>query len=96
MTREGVGAMNEMGPNVRRLFIHRMSVLTIPAGGGFADGLAFFTDQEKRRSIMREAEIWVAGAIQTVRTASGPNPWREADDETIAGEIMRQAEERKS
>ena len=73
-----------------------MSVLAIPAGGGFADGLAFFTDQDKRRRIMHEAEMWVAGAIQTVRTASAPNPWREADDETIAGEIMRQVEERKN
>lgn len=86
-------SMGEMGPNVRRLFIQRMSVLAIPTGGGFADGLSFFTDQEKRRRIMHDAEIWVMGAIQTVRTASGDNPWREADNETVAGEILRRVSE---
>lgn len=86
--------MGEMGPNVRRLYIHKMSLDAVPAGGGLADGLAFFTDKEKRHRIMRDAEIWVMGAIQTVRTATEPNPWREADNEAIAGEILRRMDER--
>ena len=83
-----------MGPNVRKLWTHKMSRDAIPDGGGFVDGLEFFTNPEKRQRIMREAEAWVAQAIAVVRTAAEPNPWREASDEAIAGELLRLIDER--
>lgn len=82
--------------NVRRLVIVRMSQLAIPADGGLADGLEFFTNQEKRQRVMREAEAWVAQALELMRTAAEPNPWRTASDEAIAGELLRQIDERKA
>lgn len=86
--------LSQMGPNVRRLLAHKMSLDAIPAGGGFADGIEFFLNREKRQRIMADAENWVTGAILAVRGAAEPNPWREADNEAIAGEILRQIEER--
>lgn len=85
----------EPGPNVRKLTVVKMSRDAIPDGGGVADGIAFFTDRDKRRRIMADADAWVGTSIQAVREATGYNPWREADDETIAGEILRRIEERK-
>jgi len=86
----------KLSPSVRKLVIVRMSRIAIPDGGGFADGLEFFTNAEKRRRIMAEAETWVASAIQLVRSAAEPNPWREADDEAIAGELLRRVDKRVS
>lgn len=85
-----------MTTNVNRLLIVRMSQIAIPAGGGFADGIEFFTNPEKRRRIMADAGNWVTAAILAVRNAAEPNPWREASNEQIAGEILRRLEERKA
>lgn len=86
--------MSQYGPNMRRLLAARMSRLAIPDGGGFVDGLAFFFDKDKRRQVIIDAENWVTAAIFIVRTAPEPNPWREADSEAIAGEILRRVDER--
>lgn len=77
--------------NRQLLLMRRMSVLAIPPGGGFADGVAFFTDKDKRHAVTQEAEAWVVQALAAVRGAAEPNPWRDASDDTIAGEILRQA-----
>ena len=87
---------SDLGPNVRRLVIVTMSRLAIPEGGGIGDGIEFFSNPEKRRRIMAEADAWVKTSIREVREAAGPNPWREATDEAIAGEILRRVEERKT
>jgi hypothetical protein len=86
--------VNDLGPNVRDLFIRRMSILAVPDGGGFADGMSFFFDKEKRAKIMKEAEEWTKQAIELVRSAAEPNPWKDSSDEEIAGEILRRLEER--
>ena len=87
--------MTELGPNARDLFIRRMSILAVPDGGGFADGMAFLFDKEIRARVVKEAEAWVKQAIETVRSAAHPNPWKDSTDEEIAGEILRRLEERK-
>lgn len=85
-----------IGPHVRRLWAHKMSVGAIPKGGGIADGIRFLSDPAALGKSAREATQWVAAAIQAVREAGDPNPWREADDEAIAAEILRLAKEKRA
>jgi hypothetical protein len=47
-----------LGPNTRKLLIHKMSHDAIPDGGGLADGISFFTDPDKRKKIMAGALEW--------------------------------------
>lgn len=77
------------GPNVARLIASRMSVLAIPASGGLIDGVQFLLDAEAVQRIAREAEAWTQVALAVMRSAAGPNPWRNATDEEIAEEILR-------
>ena len=80
--------------NVKLLMIAKMARDAIPAGGGFSAGMAFLTDPARIRDGATAAKKWVDEAIAAVRSASDPNPWREATDEDIAGEILRQMDER--
>jgi len=77
------------GPNVRKLIAHKMARDAVPSGGGLADALAFLTRKEAIVASARAATEWVALAIRAVREAGEPNPWREASDEEIAGELLR-------
>ncbi len=84
------------GPNVKKLIIAKMSRDAIPDGGGFGDGIAFLLSGPERLMAAAKASTdWVERAIQAVRMATGPNPWKDADDETIAAEILRSIAERK-
>lgn len=85
----------KQGPNVRRLIVHKMSVDAIPAGGGLADGVKFLSDPKGIVATAKAATEWVQQATATVRAAAEPNPFRDQDDEAIAGEILRQIGERK-
>jgi hypothetical protein len=87
--------MPKHGPNVARLIAHRMVAEAIPPGGGITDGVRFLTNREAVVRAQREAEAFARDAIAVVRTAADPNPWRDASDEAIAGEILRAADERK-
>lgn len=80
--------------NVYRLALHRFSSGAIHAGGGFADGVRILSDKDAFMAVMRDANEWAAEAVRVVRSAADPNPWRESSDEEIAGEILRQLEER--
>jgi hypothetical protein len=86
--------MTPIGPNVKKLIIHKMSLDAIPSGGGVADGLKFFMDKEKISKTLREANEWVKQAINMVRLAGEPNPFKNSTDEDIAGEIFRKIEEK--
>jgi len=44
--------------------------------------------------LTKHAEAWTKAAIQAVRDACDPNPFREADSETIAAEILSRMAER--
>lgn len=79
------------GPNVKRLIAHRASLLAVPAGGGFADALKAI-QSGKIVAHVREATTWVETALLLVREAAEPNPWKTADDEAIAGEILKGVE----
>jgi len=83
-----------MGPNVKKLITHKMSRDAIPDGGGFADGLSFLSNPERMAKAARAATEWVEHAIAIVKTAPD-NPYGD-DDEAIAGEILRQIDERKA
>lgn len=78
--------------NVTKLYIRRISVLAVPAGGGFKEGLDFLCDPRRVSVDCHSSKEWVKQAIAAVRSAAGPNPWSAADDEAIAGEILRRIE----
>lgn len=79
-----------MGPNFKKLVCHKMSVDAIPPNGGLMDGIRFL--QGDIAGAAREAQAWVRKAIDAVKAAPN-NPYGD-DDEVIAGEILRQIEER--
>lgn len=83
-----------IGPNVKRLIIHKMSFDAIPPSGGFAAGLQFLSNPKTIADGWRSAEKWVREALAVVRTGTGDNPWRTADDEAIASELLRRIEEK--
>lgn len=86
--------MLNQGPNVKRLIIYRMSHEAVPDGGGLADGIAFLSSKERIIAGAKAATEWVQAAIQLVMAAAEPNPWKDADDEAITGEVLRQIDER--
>lgn len=83
-----------LGPNFRELVGRKIALDAVPPGGGFSSVLKFLQEPGRVSESLREAVEWAAAAIAVVRTAAEPNPWREASDEQIAGEILRLAEER--
>lgn len=84
-----------LGPNIKKLIIHRMSLEAIPAGSGLEAGVKFLSDPKKIMAATTVSIRWVEHAIKMVRLAMEPNPWKEASDEAIAGELLRLIEERK-
>lgn len=81
--------MMGMGPNVRKLIAEKTARDAIPGGGGLADGIKFLSNPKNISAGYRAAMEWVKIAILTVRQASEPNPWKDATDEEIAGEILK-------
>jgi hypothetical protein len=81
-----------IGPNVRRLIAHKMSLDAIPPGGGFADAVDFLLLGRLSQS-GKTATEWVNQAIRAVKSAPD-NPYGD-DDETIAGAILARIEEKK-
>ena len=84
-----------IGPNIKMLIATKMATDAIPAGGGFADGVRFLSSKESIIAGAKAATEFVKLAIQAVRQAGDPNPWRNATDEEIAGELLRQIEAKK-
>ena len=80
--------------NTKQLVIQKMSVDAIPSGTGLDAGLKFLSSKESVMAGYRAAVAWVEQAIHAVRSASEPNPWKNADDDTIAAEILRRIKER--
>ena len=87
---------DKQGPNVNKLIIHKMSADAVPPGGGLADSIKFLTNKEAIISGARKATEFVKLAIQAVREAAEPNEFKNADDETIAAELLKQIEARLS
>jgi hypothetical protein len=85
-----------IGPNVKKLIATRMSTEAVPAGGGINDAINFILKPGAMAEGFRKASQWVQDALQVVRLAQEPNPWKVATDEEIAGELLRRVEERRA
>jgi hypothetical protein len=83
------------GPNFKRLIISKMATDAVSSCGDLASMIGFLSYPEKLGASAKAATEWVNCAIQAVRQAAEPNPWKNASDEEIAGEILRQVEEKK-
>jgi hypothetical protein len=79
-----------IGPNVKKLIAHKMSLDAIPPGGGIADGVSFLLSGKLGESAKAASE-WVRRAIATVKAAPD-NPFGD-DDEAIAAELLRRIDE---
>jgi hypothetical protein len=86
----------KLGPNVKKLISYKTSLDAIPPGGGVNDGIKFLCNRELVIKTIRNADEWVKSAITIIRKAADPNPFKTADDETIAAEILRRIEERRA
>lgn len=84
-----------MGPNMKRLAIAKTAKDAIPDGGSLADGLAFLANPTKMLETVRAGMKFAEQSVALVRQAAEPNLWKDKTDEEIAGEILRQVEERK-
>jgi len=83
------------GSNLRKLVIHKASADAVPPGSGLAAAINFVTTPGAVAASMAKAASWVELAIQAVRQAAEPNPWKASSDEEIATELMRQIEAKK-
>lgn len=82
-----------IGPNVKRLIAHKMS---LDVQGGFAGALQFLSNKDNITASAKKAADWVRLAIQALRQAGEPNPWKDADDDTIAGYFLSEIDKRKA
>jgi hypothetical protein len=95
----GAGAIGDMkqGPNVKKLISQRMATIIIPPGTpngqGLPLGVQALTNQNRLVEVARQATADIEQSIAAIKAAPD-NPWGD-DDEAIAGEILRQLEERK-
>jgi len=84
-----------LGPNLKKLAIHKCSIEAIPPGGGIAAGIKFLTEPGWLAKSLKEAISWARASILTIRQAPEPNPWKDASEEEIAGEILRRLKQKK-
>lgn len=84
------------GPNMKRLAVRKMTNMAIPKDGTARDALEFLRDPQRLHDTAKKATEWALLAVAAVREANDPNPWRNADDEEIAGEILRRIKEREA
>jgi hypothetical protein len=85
-----------LGPNLKKLIILKMNRDAIPPGGGLAAGIEFLTTHGSLSSGWEKAAKWCDLAIQIIREAPKPNPWKMASEEEIAGELLRQIDSKKA
>jgi hypothetical protein len=85
----------KFGPNFRKLVIHKMSMEAIPNGGGFADGIKFLSSPATIKEEWVKAQEWCESAVDAIRKAGDPNPFRDFSEEEISAEILKQLGERK-
>lgn len=84
-----------LGPNMRRLIAMKMAQDAIPSGGGVNDAVKYLLTPGMVNNGWKNAKVWAFQAVDLVRKAAEPNPYKEASDEVIAGELVRLSEERK-
>uniref|UniRef100_A0A6M3IRQ7 Uncharacterized protein n=1 Tax=viral metagenome TaxID=1070528 RepID=A0A6M3IRQ7_9ZZZZ len=84
-----------LGPNVKKLIAHKMSLDAIPKGGGIKNGIDFLTNRKRITQSFRESNEWVEKVIAIIKNANEPNPWKNADSEAIASELLCRIDEKK-
>jgi len=84
-----------LGPAVKKLIANKMAMDAIPKGGSVVDGIEFLKDRDRIVKGFRDANDFIQKMIVLVRSAKNPNPFKDADDETIAGELLRRINEKK-
>jgi hypothetical protein len=86
-------AKTVIGPNVRRLIAEKMAAEIIPPGtkDPFMAAMAAIASQDMGKRAA-SAMTWTRAAIEEIRSARGPNPWRNSTDEEIAGIVLKAAE----
>jgi len=77
--------------NMKKLAILKMSVDAVPKGGGLDSAIEFLMDPKLISEGAKKADKFVLAAVQAVRSAADPNPYKHADDETIAGHLLKEA-----
>ena len=85
----------KFGPNLKKLAIQKMSIEAIPKGGGIVDGINFLKNPKKMANSFRESVNWARAACWVLRQSGEPNPFKDSDDEVIAGEILKRLKDRK-
>lgn len=88
-----VDPKRKIGPNLKKLMIHFMAVDAVPAGGLQSAVDLIMSPNGLRDSAMRSLAQALA-AVDAMRAAPD-NPYGD-DEEVIAGEFVKQIEERKA
>ena len=83
-----------IGPNLKKLMIHFMAVDAVPAGGGLQSAVDLIMSPNGLRDSAMRSLTKALAAIDAMRAAPD-NPYGN-DEETIAGEFVKQIEERKA
>jgi len=81
------------GSNMTKLIMKFVGKNAIPRGGGFADEMKFFQDKNYRREVMDKSEADALEAIHVIHTAID-DPYKDYDEEIIAGIILEKLDER--
>jgi len=84
-----------LGPNFKKFVFLKMAKDAVPDGEGLSAALTFLSKGENISVGFRSAVDWCDAAVQIVRSAGEPNPWKHSNEEEIAGELVRRIEERK-
>jgi hypothetical protein len=87
----------ELTPHKKRLFIHLLSLEVVPAKceDGVGNVVGFFTgSKEDRHKKFEGAKAKLSVCINALRAAADPNPYKDADDETICKRLMEEIDKR--
>jgi hypothetical protein len=82
------------GPNFTKLIKKFIVRGAVPPGAGIATALEFFTDPDKRKMVLDQAEMKAIEAVQLIHSAPD-NPYGD-DIEAIAGALVEKIEERQA
>jgi hypothetical protein len=83
-----------IGPNLKKLMIHFMAVDAVPPGGGLQSAVDLIMSPNGLRDSAMRSLAQALAAIDAMRAAPD-NPYGN-DEEIIAGEFVKQIEERKA
>jgi hypothetical protein len=89
-----VDPKRKIGPNLKKLMVHFMAVDAIPAGGGLQAAVDLIMSPNGLRDSAMRSLAQALAAVDAMRAAPD-NPYGD-DEEVIAGEFVKQIEERKA